>query len=405
MLHEMLPEAVHHHAGGEGILRAGDPAGQRQSTAGAALIRRWRDVRRVGIEHGKKSRRHAFLFGLIIPLLQNVRDGNVLHLIPHLEILRKFHRSKEGAQPVVIRLRHGIEFVIMAATATHRQSQECAGRGLCKISEQFRPRAVLFVGIARSVVVGTQPEVSGGHLVFPHLLGRHLILHQFIAGELFDDKLIVGLVGIERPDDIVAVFVGQRPELIPIESVAITVTHHIQPLAGDVFAEKGRGEQCIRQCRSRLWQALCVGFGKEGGHLLRSWRQTSEVEIQPSGQHARVGRRWCRRPLRLKIGQHQTVDFPVSPGIAGWLRQLRLADLLQRPKVEALTVETHHHRIADIGPSVADALRRLRRKRGHRQTEEGRATFHANTSGMTFARPATPVSRSWRPLVSKVKAA
>ena len=61
-------------------------------------------------------------------------------------------------------------------------------------------------------------------------------IDQLIAGQLFMNKLVVGLIRIERANDIVSIPPGPGAILIPIEAIAITVANNIKPLAGPVLA-------------------------------------------------------------------------------------------------------------------------------------------------------------------------
>ena len=58
-----LPDAVHDHAGGEGIFRVGQPVGERGAAAGAGEAGGRDDLRVCGIEDGEEAGLHLFLGG------------------------------------------------------------------------------------------------------------------------------------------------------------------------------------------------------------------------------------------------------------------------------------------------------------------------------------------------------
>ena len=59
---------------------------------------------------------------------------------------------------------------------------------------------------------------------------------QQVAGELFADELVVGDVGIEGADQVVAVTPGLRDSGISFAPVRVGVADEVHPVAGEVFA-------------------------------------------------------------------------------------------------------------------------------------------------------------------------
>ena len=123
-------------------------------------------------------------------------------------------------------------------------------------------------------------EASGDHCV--GIVGR-----QDVAGDLLAEKLVVGLVGVERLDHIVAIPPGIGAELITLEAVGVGVVGDVEPVAGPAFAVVGRSEQAIDE--------LFIGIGRfvgdKRGHFLGRGRQAEEVERQPADERAAIGLR------------------------------------------------------------------------------------------------------------------
>ena len=125
-------------------------------------------------------------------------------------------------QGIIIGGRDGIEFVIMASGARHCQPEHSAGDDVDTVVEPI-------VAVAKTLSDRKESKPSQGRIVFGKL--------QLVGGQLFMDKPVVGQVGIECPDHVVAVSVGKRK---PLESdcaatTCVSVPGKIQPMASPSF--------------------------------------------------------------------------------------------------------------------------------------------------------------------------
>src|SRR5262249_27152513 len=136
------------------------------------------------------------------------------------------HAGKARLNSVVIRLRNRIKFVIMAACATDREPEKCAAGGTDHIME--------FIGTLR----GGQDGVRALHLIpgATDEKSRGCILVKKVAGNLFDDKPVVGFVLVESSDDIIAISPGCSAGLVHFEAMRFREPDHVEPMPGPAFA-------------------------------------------------------------------------------------------------------------------------------------------------------------------------
>lgn len=68
-------------------------------------------------------------------------------------------------------------------------------------------------------------------------------LWQEVSGELLAHELVEADVVIEGADEVVAVFVRAFGGIVPFVAIRVRVAHDVHPVAGEVFAEVGAGEE------------------------------------------------------------------------------------------------------------------------------------------------------------------
>ena len=128
-------------------------------------------------------------------------------------------------------------------------------------------------------------------------------LLQQIAGDVFRDELVVGHVGVEGADDVIAVLVGVGDGVVELVAARLAVAHQVEPVPRPALAELRRRQQPIDH--------LLVGVRRlvldEGVDLLRRRRQADQVEGHAAQQSALVGGR------RRAPGP----SLPVWPGGSG----------------------------------------------------------------------------------------
>ena len=190
----------------------------------------------------------------------------------------RFGNAVEVREELVeLLLRDGIELVVVAARAAHRQAQpHGAGRGDAiddaLHEELLRDDAHLRV----HAVVAVEP---GGDL----LVQRRV--RQQIARELLDREPIEGQVPVEGVDDPVAPARHVAP-LVREVAGRVREARRRQPGRGHPLAVAGGGQQPI--------DGLLVGVrgivGHERRHLGGGRRQAGQVERHPPQQRGTVGR-------------------------------------------------------------------------------------------------------------------
>ena len=129
--------------------------------------------------------------------------------------------------------------------------------------------------VRRRGVTARQREKPGRS----HLLGVAFglaPLRQQVAGNLLAEKLVVGLVGVERVDDVIAIQPGFRDGIVGVVAGRVGIAGDVHPIPAPAFAVLRRGQQTCR----RLWRTLPgESSGHKGSHVLRSGRQADQVEV------------------------------------------------------------------------------------------------------------------------------
>ena len=124
---------------------------------------------------------------------------------------------------------------------------------------------------------------------------------QFVAGQLFLDEAIPGLVGVERADDVVAITpcVGADRICVGV-AVGVGVARDVEPMASPAFAVGLGGQQTVDQFREGVGRSV----GDERGGLGRRGRQAGQVEGRAADERGAIG----------FGGEVELVGFSVSLG-------------------------------------------------------------------------------------------
>ena len=204
-----------------------------------------------------------------------------------------------------------IEFVIVAAGATHRQPEEGFG-----VNVDLVVHAVALVGADVHRRVGRLAQVpkagaQRGLVAACRRVDAGTLHH--VAGDVLDNELIVRHVGVEGADDVVAIAVCLRDRVVALVAARLGEAHQVEPVLPPAFAEVRRGQQPLDE--------LPVGVGRgvvdECIDVHRSRWQTDEVEMQTADKCA-AGRRCAwRKPGALQLGEDETIHGGVGPVRAG----------------------------------------------------------------------------------------
>ena len=135
----------------------------------------------------------------------------------------------------------------------------------------------------------SRPEETSG-LQILHYVGRNLVvfvvLRDLVTGNLLGEKVVVGLVGVERPDYVVAVAPGVGADAVLGEhSLRIRIARPIQPVPRPALAVAIAGQQFIHD--------LLIGVrglvGHESVHFCGCRRQPDHVQKDTSNHYGSVG--------------------------------------------------------------------------------------------------------------------
>ena len=234
----------------------------------------------------------------------------------------EFRVVEEGEEAVVVALREGVVFVVVALGAFE---------GRAKPDDAQRADAVVDLVHARLLRVGAGLDVRGRAAV--EAGGDALRLggvRQHIAGKLLDGELREGHVGVERVDNPVAI----RPEVaevVALEAVGVCVTCVVEPRPGPADAELRGGEEAVHElfnCRLPIADCRLV-IPDEGVHLLRSRWEPDEVEREATDEDFRRRFGGWLETFLLEAGEDESVKgitdfrkpgadrFHVSPVLRG----------------------------------------------------------------------------------------
>ena len=147
--------------------------------------------------------------------------------------------------------------MIVAAGARDREPEE----GLRDDVDLVVHVAHLLVDrVDRLVAVLDHPEVRGADrgLVQP-LLRIGARGGQQVARDMLPDEAVVGHVGVEGANQIVAVAPGLRDGRVAFAAMRVGVADEVHPVAGEVLAVAGRGQQAVDD----LGEGLGRGVGLE----------------------------------------------------------------------------------------------------------------------------------------------
>ena len=223
------------------------------------------------------SRTQLRLTGIELPTLCADARVDIVFLI------RTIHRREHRLQSVVILLRNGIEFVVVALRALDGETVErLHGRRDHVVAIQM-PRHLAIEFRLRNFGVTDQVPRSRGDEPQPlEPVPRARV--EDIAGELLLDEPAVRFVGIETADDVVAIRPRVGPGLVLVVTVRLPVVDDIQPMPSPAFTILRGGEQTIHH--------PLIGQGRrvvdEGLDFLRCWRKADEIKGKASNQRSTI---------------------------------------------------------------------------------------------------------------------
>ncbi len=208
---------------------------------------------------------------------------------------------KEREEPEILFLRDRVVLVAVALGAGDRRAHPHGHRRVHPVHDG--DVAELLVVGAAFVVRQCVPMKRRRDELFVRGVG------QQIARDLFDGKLIEGLVGVQRANHIIAVGPDRAGRIVRIAR-GVGIAGKIQPHPRPMLAETFLGQQPIHQLLVSIGAFVVDEFldlGERG-------RQTGEVQRQPPNQGGLIRARRRPETFLFQPGQEETIDFIPRPG-------------------------------------------------------------------------------------------
>ena len=178
--------------------------------------------------------------------------------------------AEKGGEGVVVALRDGIEFMIVALRTIGGESEVDPADGLDAVrgieGEVFFIDGATFIGGDVAALESGGDELLGGGI------------GEEVAGDLIGGELVEGEVVVEGGDDPVAV--GPHFAIVvEVHAVGVGITSGVQPVAGAMFTEGGALEEFVDELGvGRVGQGSVWGFGEVTGEDVWRGRETGQVE-------------------------------------------------------------------------------------------------------------------------------
>ena len=151
-------------------------------------------------------------------------------------------------QAVIVAVRDRVELVGVAAGTLQRQPHHGRAQDVDLVGDHLEPVGEE-AGDVRPGRVGGHAQEAGRDQVVVDLrrdLRRVLVVGQFVAGDLFEEEPVVRLVGVERPDDVVAIALGVRPgQVLLALPLRVGIAGQVEPVPSPALAISGRREQAV----------------------------------------------------------------------------------------------------------------------------------------------------------------
>src|SRR5579884_2956395 len=90
-----------------------------------------------------------------------------------------------------------------------------------------------------------KPEAGGEDRFVKPLLRMPAGIRQQVAGQMFENELIVRHVGIKCSNDVITILIGVRDGIVELVSSCLGIAHEIEPMPAPALAEMRRVEQTI----------------------------------------------------------------------------------------------------------------------------------------------------------------
>ena len=236
---------------------------------------------------------------------------------------RRLHRTgKNAVQRVIIGLRNRVKFVVVATGARDCQAEKGLRGHVNAVVDDL-------VGIPVEVVAYREKaQRRQGALVAAAV--------QLVGSELFQDEPVVGLVVVERFDDVIPV--GPRIRVNGTLAAAIKlalrvrVSRHVEPMPTPALAVMRGGQQFVHELFKRVRRIV----REKILHLFGCWRQSDQIIVNAANQRALVRRFVRRHAVFLEPRQNKLIHIVPNPGLILDGGRPAVFDWLESPVILAI---------------------------------------------------------------------
>ena len=141
---------------------------------------------------------------------------------------------EDAGELIVVTCGDGVELVVVTAGAVDGEGLKGVERGGDHVVELIHTlghdHSLIFVDFGLHLIPGAGGEESGGGDEL-RIAGR-----DQVAGELFADELVVGLILIERVDHVVAIGPGVKAFVVVFAAIGFSEADDVEPVTAPAFA-------------------------------------------------------------------------------------------------------------------------------------------------------------------------
>ena len=233
---------------------------------------------------------------------------------------------KNARNRVVITRRDRVELVIVTARARDGEPEESTRESIHAIRQRLGSR------LRGRLRVAAIADVRRAHREKARAHAQVRVAWNEIARDLRPHKLVVRHVAIQRSDHPIAIppRLGQRCG-IELATEPVAVARDIEPVPPPALAVLRRSEQRIDDFCERIRRRV----GEKSFYLIRSRRQSSDVEIRPADECVlfRSGRRF--QPRSFQSRQHESIHRIPHPSSVLHYGRCKFLHLSKRPMLRA----------------------------------------------------------------------
>ena len=203
---------------------------------------------------------------------------------------------EDAVERVVIVHRDRVELVRVTPRTAERQAEN----GLAQRVDGVLNGEVMIV-LRVEPKAPRNREVTGGRHPLSVTRARSSA-RENVARDLLTKKFVVGLVGVERVDDVIAIAPGVRHGIVGGLARRVRVTHEVEPVPSPALAVMRRGEQTFNDCREGIRKRVAlerVCFLGRGG-------KSDEIVAGAAQQGAFIG--GCGKAPFTQLRANESID-------------------------------------------------------------------------------------------------